>query len=47
MDVQSSFTKTEIQIQKLVTNFTTMYLVSNLTFQMKNKEKYDYCISWK
>ena len=40
MVVHSSFTKTEIRIQKLFANFTAMYLVSILTFEMPNKERY-------
>ena len=35
--VHSSLPKTVIQIQKLVNNFTTMYLVSNLIFKCQIK----------
>ena len=40
MAVHSSFTKNKDSNPKTIYQFTAMYLVSNLTFQMPNKGKY-------
>ena len=40
MVVHSSFTKNKDSNPKTIYQFTAMYLVSNLTFQILNKDKY-------
>ena len=40
MAVHSSFTKNKDSNPNCFVNFTARYLVSNLTFQIPNKEKY-------